>query len=73
MDAIAYMPSSAFSPSGWTLDQVRNYLIFAAQNSEKLAYLHLPEASPKNELDEKIVGKALAYLVRDFIINAKIA
>lgn len=72
MDAIAYMPSSAFSPSGWTLDQVRNYLIFAAQNSEKLAYLHLPEASPKKKLDEKIVGKALAYLVRDFIINAKI-
>jgi formiminoglutamase len=70
MDSIASMPSSAFSPSGWTIDQVRTYLITAASNFSKIAYLHLPEAAPKNEIENKITGKALAYLVRDFIKNA---
>lgn len=71
MDAIAGMPSSAISPSGWLLDQVRAYLILAAKSVSKIAYLHLPEAAPKNEHENKIVGKALSYLVRDFINNAK--
>lgn len=70
MDAIANMPSSAFSPSGWTLDQTRSYLIFATRKIKNLAYLHLPEAAPRNELENKIVGKALTYLVRDLIKNA---
>ncbi len=71
MDSIAGMPSSAFSPSGWTLDQVRAYLIKAAKSFSTISYLHLPEAAPKNELENKITGKALTYIVRDFIRNAK--
>lgn len=67
MDCIANMPSSAVSPSGWTLDQVRSYLIHISSNARKVAYLHLPEAAPKNEVEAKMVGKALTYLVRDFI------
>jgi formiminoglutamase len=35
--------------------------------SRKVQYLHLPEAAPKNEKEEAIVGKTLAYLVTDFI------
>ena len=70
MDSIAGMPSSAFSPSGWSLDQVRTYLINAARNLE-ITYLHLPEAAPNNEQENKITGKALTYLVRDFIRNTK--
>ncbi len=66
MDAIIDMPSSAFTPSGFTLEEVRRYVVKCAK-SKKAAYLHLPEASPKNEREEAIVGKALAYLVSDFI------
>lgn len=66
MDAIINMPSSAFTPSGFTLEVARRYLIKCAK-SKKAAYLHLPEAAPKNEREEAIVGKALAYLVSDFI------
>ena len=66
MDAIMGMPSSAFTPSGFTLEEVRRYVIKCAK-SKKAAYLHLPEAAPKNEHEEAIVGKALAYLVSDFI------
>ena len=66
MDAIIGMPSSAFTPSGFTLEEARRYVIKCAK-SKKAAYLHLPEAAPKNEREEAIVGKALAYLVSDFI------
>lgn len=66
MDAIAFMPASAFTPSGVSVDQARMYVRKMARN-QKVAYLHLPEAAPKNETEEKITGKALAYLVSDFI------
>lgn len=66
MDAIIGMPSSAFTPSSFSLEEVRKYVIKCAK-SKKAAYLHLPEAAPKNEREEAIVGKALAYLVSDFI------
>ena len=69
MDCISGMPSSAFSPSGWTLDQVRAYLVFLIKNMTQISYLHLPEAAPQNDIESKIVGKALTYLIRDFVIN----
>ncbi|MBM3186102.1 MAG: arginase, partial [Bacteroidetes bacterium] len=67
MDCIANMPSSAFSPSGWSLDQVRTYLMHIIPKIEQLAYVHLPEAAPKDELENRLVGKALTYLVRDIV------
>lgn len=70
MDCIANMPSSAFSPSGWSLDQVRTYLMHIIPKIEQLSYVHLPEASPKNELENKLVGKSLTYLVRDIVNQA---
>jgi formiminoglutamase len=66
MDAIEGMPSSAFTPSGFSLNEGRMYVKTLA-NSSKCRYLHLPEGAPRNEQEEKIVGKALAYLVWDFI------
>jgi len=66
MDSIAYMPSSAFTPAGITVDQARMYVRKMA-TLEKVCYLHLPEAAPKNETDEMIVGKTLTYLVTDFV------
>lgn len=66
MDAIAYMPSSAQSPSGWRFDEVRTYLRKIAVMHQNISYLHLTEAAPLNESDDRIVGKALTYLVMDF-------
>lgn len=65
MDAIRMMPSSAISPTGFSLEQARQYVRKSAQ-ALKTAYLHLPEAAPTNAMEAKIVGKALAYLVTDF-------
>jgi formiminoglutamase len=66
MDAIVNMPSSAFTPSGFTLEEVRQYIKFCS-SLNNVGYLHLPEAAPKNEREEAVVGKALAYLIVDFI------
>lgn len=66
MDSIQLMPSSAFTPSGIRIEQARQYLQLTAQLNG-ISYLHLPEAAPMTETEEKIVGKALAYLVWDFI------
>jgi formiminoglutamase len=66
MDSIAYMPSSALSPSGWTLDQVRNFTHQFVKTQKQVAYLNLTEAAPITETDSLLVGKALSYLVRDF-------
>jgi formiminoglutamase len=66
MDSIAGMPSSAFTPSGITMEQARYYIRRIAQRVP-IHYVHLPEAAPHSELDQKIVGKGLVYLVLDFI------
>jgi formiminoglutamase len=66
MDAIIQMPSSALTPSGITLEQGRIYMTLSAQ-IPSLRYLHLPEAAPNTDHESKIAGKALAYLVWDFL------
>lgn len=70
MDSIAYMPSSASGPSGIQLNEARRYISKCASSLE-VAYLHLTEAAPTNELEYKMVGKSLAYLVSDFLKNLK--
>jgi formiminoglutamase len=66
LDAVKGMPSSAYSFSGISVEEARSYLIRLAEE-RRIAYLHLPEGAPKNDRDEVIVGKTLAYLVTDFI------
>lgn len=65
LDAIQMMPSSALSPSGWNLDQIRG--IVRAKELEKAVYVNLTEGAPMDEKEQRIVGKALMYLVRDLI------
>ena len=67
MDAIAFMPSSALSPSGFSVDQIRAVCLSLRTLQSKVAYLHFPEAAPKTPIEQKVVGKALSYFVRDFI------
>lgn len=65
MDSIRMMPSSAISPTGFSLEQARLYIRKSA-NSVNPAYLHLSEAAPNDEDQRILVGKSLAYLVSDF-------
>lgn len=67
LDCIANMPSSAVGPSGLSVNQARQFVIYFAKQKNCL-YLHLPEGAPSSaENDHTIVGKTLAYLVSDFV------
>lgn len=66
LDAIHYMPTSAFSPSGISVEDARFYTRIMA-SLDNVRYFHLPEGAPKNNDDDKIIGKTLAYLVWEFI------
>lgn len=65
MDVIRMMPSSAISPTGFSVEQARQF-VRKAGRALKTAYLHLPEAAPKTPEESKVIGKALSYLVCDF-------
>lgn len=62
-DSIAGFPSSAVSPSGFSLDEVRNF-VKAAANDRNCIYFHICEASTNGIYP---TGKALSYLVTDFM------
>ncbi len=64
-DAISKFPSSAQSPSGFSFNMVRNFVSLAGKE-ENIKYLHICEAAPSQN-SEIEVGKALSYLITDFI------
>lgn len=65
-DAIAHFPSSASSPSGFSLTDVRTFI--KTSRISECVYLHICEASPSKVYNS---GKALAYMVSDFIRKNK--
>jgi len=71
LDSIEGMPTSAFTPSGFSLDEIRCALRALARKQPR--YLHLPEGAPTTKHERTIVGKALAYLVSDFIKSSKVS
>ena len=64
-DSIADFPSSAISPSGFSIAAIRNFLHFAGKE-KNIKYLHICEAAP-DESSERATGKALSYFITDFI------
>lgn len=66
-DAIANFPSSAVSPTGFSLENARHLLKQAAKE-KNCVYLHICEAAENGHFP---TGKALSYLVTDFIKNKR--
>lgn len=64
-DAIQNIPSSAMTPSGFSVNKAREFLNNCAQSKQAM-YLHLCEATPTPETEVQI-GKLLTYLITDFI------
>lgn len=62
-DAMANFPSSAFSPTGFSLNRARQLVRLAAKQ-KNCCYLHLCEAAAGDDFP---TGKALSYLVTDYI------
>ncbi len=70
MDAIQFMPSSAYTSSGFSIEEMRFLLSYCASNA-MIHYLHLPEGAPYDTISSNHVGKGLAYLVSDFVRGVK--
>lgn len=64
-DAIENIPSSAKTPSGFTVNKTRQFVHFFASNNQA-KYLHICEAAP-NKKSASQVGKLITYLITDFI------
>lgn len=68
LDSLPDIASSAITPSGFSVEQARQYLHYFAQFKE-VAYLHLCEAAPalSSYKNPNMVGKLLAFMVTDFV------
>ncbi|NMH88156.1 formimidoylglutamase [Flavivirga algicola] len=64
-DAIENIPSSAMTPSGFSVNKTRQFLNFFGKH-DHARYLHICEASPNKKTSET-VGKLISYLIIDFI------
>ena len=63
-DAIENIPSSAMTPSGFSVNKTRQFISFFAQ--QQPCYLHICEAAPTKKTNS-LVGKLITYLITDFI------
>ena len=67
LDSIALMPSSAYTSSGWTINEARAWLRSLSKNHVP-AYVNLTEgACELGTQSDAILGKTLAYFVFDLI------
>jgi formiminoglutamase len=64
-DAIENIPSSAMTPSGFSVKQARQFVHHFGQH-KNASYLHICEAAPTKKTETK-VGKLITYLITDFI------
>jgi formiminoglutamase len=68
LDAIPNIASSAMTLSGFSVEELRQFISFFAKN-KNATYLHICEGAP--DLDEEknnhLIGKLIGYLVTDFI------
>jgi len=64
-DAIQNIPSSAMTPSGFSVNKARAFIHHFGKQSN-ISYLHICEAAPTSETETQ-VGKLISYLITDFI------
>lgn len=68
LDAIPNIPSSAMTLSGFSIEQLRQFVHFFGKN-KNATYLHICEGAPDlgEEKNNQLVGKLIGYLVTDFM------
>lgn len=64
-DAIQNIPSSAMTPSGFSVNKARAFVDYFGKQPN-VSYLHICEAAPTPETETQ-VGKLISYLITDFI------
>ena len=68
LDAIPNIASSAMTLSGFSVEELRRFIYFFA-NNENASYIHICEGAPSldNDKNNHLVGKLIGYLVTDFM------
>lgn len=68
LDSIPDIPSSAMTLSGFSVEELRQFIHFFGQD-ENACYLHICEGAPSlgDEKNSHLVGKLIGYLVTDFM------
>jgi len=68
LDAIPNIASSAMTISGFSIEELRQFISFFGQH-KNAAYLHICEGAPDldNSPNNHLIGKLIGYLVTDFI------
>lgn len=67
-DSVQNMPSSAMSPTGFSVDMVRN-IVHRCSRNKNILYMHIAEGAPNpaSETEMQLAGKFIAHLITDFI------
>lgn len=68
LDALPNIASSAMTMSGFSIEELRQFVYFFGKN-KNAAYLHICEGAPdlSEEKNNHLIGKLIGYLVTDFI------
>ncbi|WP_163399812.1 formimidoylglutamase [Flavobacterium fluviatile] len=68
LDAIPNIASSAMTISGFSIEQLRQFVSYFGQH-KNASYLHICEGAPDldNSPNNHLIGKLIGYLVTDFI------
>lgn len=68
LDAIPNIASSAMTCSGFSVEELRQFIYFFGKNNNA-AYLHICEGAPSldNDKNNHLIGKLIGYLITDFI------
>jgi formiminoglutamase len=68
LDSLPNIASSAMTPSGFSVEQTRQFIHHFGQHPNA-AYLHICEGAPdlSDEKNPQLIGKLIGYLITDFI------
>ena len=68
LDAIPNIASSAMTLSGFSVEELRQFIYYFAK-SKQVSYIHICEGAPSlgEEKNNHLIGKLIGYLVTDFI------
>ena len=68
LDAIPNIASSAMTCSGFSVEQLRQFIYFFGKHNNA-TYLHICEGAPSLDYDKNnpLIGKLIGYLITDFI------
>lgn len=72
LDALPNIASSAMTMSGFSVEELRQFVYFFGKH-RNAAYIHICEGAPElgEEKNNHLIGKLIGYLVTDFIKSRK--